>query len=266
MIADRPAYAELVAAWKSVRARGAASVREVACVGSPRTILLAEIAGPPGAPVVALSAGVHGDEPAAPWALLSLVRDRLLDPAFGYRIWPCTNPTGYAASTRENRDGVDINRSFGRGGQSPEARAIVTSNRDRKFALAIDMHEDFEADGFYLYEPVVDARSPYGGAVVRAMDEAGYAVQELDDAFELGYPPEALHLRTLERGRVLPDPDAERRFFEGTPYSLYVLRRAAERVLTLESPCLRPWLERIAMQRTAVVTSIDVLRGEKKSL
>jgi hypothetical protein len=228
--------------------------------------VLAEIAGPPGAPAIAISAGVHGDEPAAPWALLSLVRDNLLDPAFGYRMWACTNPSGYAAATRENAEGVDINRSFGRGGIAPESRAIVTANRDRKFALAIDMHEDFEGAGFYLYEPVVRGRAPYGRAIVAAMDDAGFPVQELDDTFELGYPPEAHHLRTLERGRVLPDPDAERAFFSGTPYSLYMLRRAASRALTLETPREFPWDARIAMHRTAVVIAIDVLQHEKNSL
>lgn len=249
-----------------MRALGDASVREVACVGAPRTLLLAEIAGPPGAPVIALSAGVHGDEPAAPWALLSIVRDRLLDRSFGYRIWPCTNPSGYERGTRENAEGTDINRSFARGGSSPEARAIVTANRDRKFALAIDMHEDFEADGFYLYEPIVARSAPLGDAIVRAMDDAGFAVQDLDDSFELGYPAEAHHLRALERGRVLPDPAAERAFFPGTPYSLYLLRRAARRAITLESPRTRPWTERLAMHRTAVVIAVDVFAREKKSL
>ncbi len=228
--------------------------------------MLAELAAPAGAPVVLLAAGVHGDEPAAPWALHSLVRDGLLDRAFGYRIWACTNPSGYEASTRESAEGVDINRTFGRGGRSPEARAIVTANRDRKFALAIDMHEDFEADGFYLYEPVVASRAPFGAAIVRAMDEAGLPVQHLDDDFEIGYPHDARHLREIERGRVLPDPDAEREYFEGTPLSLHLLRRAAERALTLETPRCAPWNQRIAMHRIAVTVSIDVLRIEKKSL
>jgi hypothetical protein len=191
-------YGELVAAWKALRGRDALTVREVACVGAPepRTLLVAELAPPAGAPVVTICAGVHGDEPAAPWALLSIVRDGLLDRAFGYRIWPCTNPSGYVLGTRVNAEGDDINRSFGRGGQTPEARAMLTSNRDRTFALAIDMHEDFDCEGFYLYEPVVDGSTPYSGPIVHAMDDAGFPVQHLDDAFDLGYPPHALHVPT----------------------------------------------------------------------
>ncbi len=232
-------------------------------MGASRTLLIAEIPPPMGAGVIALSAGVHGDEPAAPWALLSLVRDGLLDRRFGYRIWPCTNPSGYERGTRENAEGADINRSFGRGGSTPEARAIVTANRDRTFVAALDLHEDFEADGFYAYEPVTGAGPILAREMVRAMDEHAFAVQPLagDDGFDLGYPPEAHHLRTLERGAVFPDPDAERAFFSGTPYSLYMLRRAAKRVATLESPRRLPWSERIALLRTAVVVAIDSLHG-----
>jgi hypothetical protein len=95
---------------------------------------------------------MHGDEPAGPWALLSLVRDGLLDRSFATGLWPCANPSGYAAGTRANAEGLDINRSFGGGGSTPEARAILTANRDRQFALSIDLHEDPEAQGFYCYE------------------------------------------------------------------------------------------------------------------
>ncbi len=256
-----PDYEELCGAWKALRAGRGASVREVACVGARRTLLLAEIVAARDAPAVALSAGAHGDEPAGPWALLSIVRDGLLDRRFSYRIWPCTNPSGYALGTRANAEGDDINRSFNGGGTTPEARAIVTANRDRRFELAIDVHEDYEGEGYYCYEPVVAGEAPLGGAVVRALDDEGLPVQTLDDAFDLGYPPEAHHLRRLERGRVLPDPDAERAFFAGTPYSLYMLRRAARRSLTLESPGRGRWDERIAMHRVAVVAALERLHA-----
>lgn len=255
----RPAYSALVAGWRALRGIGGLGLREVACVGAARTLLLAEKVAHPGAPLVALSAGVHGDEPAAPWALLSIVRDGLLDPGFNYRIWCCTNPSGYELGTRENAEGNDVNRSFNAGGTTPESRAIITANRDRRFALGLDLHEDFEALGFYCYEPLVGGAAQLGAGVVRAMDENGLPVQELDDEFEIGYPPEAHHLRTLERGRVMPDAAGERAFFKGTPYSLYLMRRSGTHALTLETPRTRPWDERLSIHRTAVVAALDGL-------
>jgi protein MpaA len=254
-------YAELVAAWKSLRGMQGASIREVACVGANRTLLVADLRNDPAAPLVAIAAGVHGDEPAGPWAILSLVRDGLLDRSFNYRCWPCNNPSGYVLGTRANAEGEDINRSFSRGGSTPEARAILTANRDRKFVLTLDLHEDFEAEGFYCYEPVIDDRAPYGAHVVRAVDDAGLPLQELRDDFDLGYPIEAVHLRGLERGRVLPNTAAEMAFFEGWPYSLALLRRAARRSLTFETPRMLPWDERLALHRIAVVTALAHVRA-----
>lgn len=261
MDAVRP-YAELAGAWRALRPLGV-RVREIACVGAPRTLLLAET-GDASSPVVSITAGVHGDEPAAPWALLSLVRDGLLDRRFAYRLWPCLNPTGYAAFTRENADGEDVNRSFSRGGTTPEARALLTANRDRRFVLALDLHEDFEAHGCYVYEPLRAGFAPYyADALVRALDDAGLPVQILDERFDLGAPPgfEPAQLYRLERGVVLVDYEAEIRAFPGFPGSIALMYRGTPAALTFESPRTRPWAERVAAHRVAVTTALSCTRA-----
>ncbi len=236
-------------------------MREIACVGAPRTLLIAEV-GHATAPTISISAGVHGDEPAAPWALLSLVRDGLLDSRFAYRLWPCLNASGYAAGTRTNAEGNDVNRSFSRGGTTPEARAVFTANRDRWFALAIDLHEDFEAEGSYVYEPLRPAFAPlFAPAIVRALDDAGLPVQTIASGFDLGAPPgfDADALYRLERGAVLVDYEAEMAAFEGLPSTLALMYRGAPAGLTFETPRPRPWDERIAAHRVAVTTALSLL-------
>jgi hypothetical protein len=237
-------------------------LREVACVGAPRTLLMVEL-GDPRLPVVTISAGMHGDEPAGVWALLSLVRDGLLDPQFSYRLWPCFNPTGFDAGTRANVEGIDVNRTFGRGGQSPEAKAILTANRDRAFLLAIDLHEDHEADGFYLYEtPAVGRASRYRAPVKEALTGAGFALQDLRPDFDVG-PPGSEAGQTLSPGAVLVDPAVEAPFFEGRlPLGLILIRKAAPYALTFETPRARPPDERVAMHRVAVVEALRRLDGE----
>jgi hypothetical protein len=260
MTTDAPPYAQLVSAWKALRGRGV-RVREIACVGAPRTLLVAEL-GDSAAPTVALSAGAHGDEPAAPWALLALVRDGLLDDRFAYRIWPCVNPSGYAAGTRANAEGHDVNRSFSRGGTTPEARAVFTANRDRRFVLAIDLHEDFEADGCYVYEPLRPGfAAEYAPRIVRALDDAGLPVQALESGFDLGAPPgfDPAEMYRLDRGTVLVDYEAEMAAFEGLPSSLALMYRGTPAALTFETPRPRPWDERIAAHRVAVTTALAAL-------
>ncbi len=251
-------YEELVRAWESLRGRHGLRLREVACGFAPRTLLVVELGTALDLPVVTIAAGVHGDEPAAPWALLSLVRDGLLDPAFSYRLWPCTNPTGYAAGTRRNIDDEDINRSFDRGGRTPEARAMITANRDRRFALSLDLHEDYEAHGFYCYEPADQAGGLIGARVIEAVREAGFPLQDLSHAYDLGYPPEEQAHLTLEPGRVVYDPVTDLKVLAGMPYSLF-MRRAAQRVLTFETPRPLSWEDRIGMHRTAVVSALTCL-------
>jgi protein MpaA len=255
-----PSYDELAVAWRELRPQ-AVRVREIACVGAPRTMLVAEL-GDASAPIVSLSAGVHGDEPAAPWALLSLVRDGLLDPRFAYRIWPCLNPSGYRAGTRTNAEGEDVNRSFSRGGTTPEARAVFTANRDRRFVLSLDLHEDFEAEGCYVYEPLRSGFAPYfSGPIVAALDAAGIPVQELSQGFDLGAPPgfDPSDMYRLARGTVLVDYEVEIRAFEGLPSTLALMYRGTPAGLTFETPRPRPWDERIAAHRIAVTTVLSLM-------
>jgi predicted deacylase len=225
-------YLELAARWKALRSSHDVRVREVACVNAPRTLLCVE-AGDYRHPTVALAAGVHGDEPAGPWALLDLVESGALSERFSYRIWPCTNPSGFDAGTRESADGVDLNRTFGRGGQSPEARAIVTANRDLKFVLSIDLHEDCDAEGFYCYEY---GEGSIGTAALRALEAAGFAIDE--------------------RRRLAPDHVEEAASLGGLSYTLALARHAATAALTFETPSEAAWELRIGMHRTAVCAAV----------
>jgi protein MpaA len=248
-------YPDLVRRWKALRQSHDVRVREVACVNAPRTLLCAEL-GDPSLPAVALAAGVHGDEPAGPWALLDLVESRSLDAGFSYRIWPCTNPTGFEAGTRQSADGIDVNRSFGRGGQSPEAKAILTANRDRKFVLSVDLHEDCDSSGFYCYE--------YGGgqlgvAAIEALEREGLPIDALDATFDLAGPLDDARC-VRERGRIAADPFAEAALLRGLSYSLSIARRAARHALTFETPLKLALEQRLAMHRTAVRAVLAALR------
>jgi murein peptide amidase A len=249
-------YSELVTRWKALRTSHDIRVREVACVNAPRTLLCAEW-GDAATPAIALAAGVHGDEPAGPWALLEFVESGALDPHYSYRIWPCTNPTGYDARTRENVDGVDINRTFGRGGSAPESRAIVTANRDHKFVLSIDLHEDCDARGFYCYE--------YGGArighaIVDALDRAQFSIDPLETTFELAGPLDDAHCER-ERGRIEADPLREGTLLGGLSYSLAIARHAARHALTFETPSKQAWETRLAMHRLALRAAVAAVSG-----
>ena len=122
---------------------------------------------------VLICAGVHGDEPAGPEAALQfLERDNTgLLRHFTFTVFPCINPHGYAHNSRENREGLDVNRSFGEVGIA-EVDLVKQSLKELRFDFAIDFHEDWEAKGFYLYEDQRDERwrAP---EVIRRIKEIG---------------------------------------------------------------------------------------------
>ena len=101
---------------------------------------------------VYISAGIHGDEPAGPLALLRLVRADHWPDQCEFLLCPALNPYGLAHNQRVNRDGLDLNRQY----LKPVAPEVVSHcawlTEQGRFDLALCLHEDWEAKGFYLYE------------------------------------------------------------------------------------------------------------------
>ena len=199
--------------------------------------------------------GVHGDEPAGVWALHSLVPDGLLDPRYSYRLWPCFNPTGFDAGTRTNAEGI---------GRQPQLRARRELTRSARrsspptatgvFALSIDLHEDHEAAGFYLYETAPSGRpAAYARPVDRRPRAAGFPLQHARRRLRIGAARHGSRADAARRcrGRRCAARDAVLR------------RRAAARAragaagvpcaLTFETPRRRATgPKRVAMHRVAV--------------
>jgi len=107
---------------------------------------------PGSGPTVYLSAGIHGDEPAGPLALLNLIRDGAFGPNGNWVLCPALNPTGLAAGTRENAEGEDLNRDYWTMKNPEVARHAAWLQSRRVPDLFISLHEDWETTGFYFYE------------------------------------------------------------------------------------------------------------------
>ncbi len=133
--------------------------REAAARGFSCETLLETAAGPllgftgPGSGEAAyLSAGIHGDEPAGPLAALELLKAGAFDDGRAWTLCPAVNPTGLAAGTRDNADGLDLNRDYLRR-VTPEVRAHAAWLESRPMpARFLSLHEDWETTGFYFYE------------------------------------------------------------------------------------------------------------------
>ena len=162
-------------------------------------------------PCIYLSAGIHGDEPAGPLALLALLKEGFFNTANHWLICPALNPEGLAAGIRENAKGMDLNRSYWSRCQ-PETKAHIHWLEGKPIpSLFISLHEDWETTGFYFYEinlqpeqrehslAILDSVTPWlpveQGSIIDGHDirEPGWIFHAADPDLPEGWP-EAIFL------------------------------------------------------------------------
>jgi murein peptide amidase A len=118
-----------------------------------------------------ISTGIHGDEPAGTVALRRCVEEDRWPANTQFILCPCINPTGLTAITRENKDGIDLNRDY-RHPKTSETRAhIAWLNTLPRVDLALLLHEDWEADGYYIYEVNPNNLWPVSPRIIEAVRE-----------------------------------------------------------------------------------------------
>jgi protein MpaA len=126
-------------------------------------------AGAEGRPRIYISTGIHGDEPAGPLAVLRLLDEDRWPHGAAFWLCPCLNLTGFPLNRRENALGVDLNRDY-RHLAAEETRAHTDwLARQPEFDLALCLHEDWEAAGFYVYELNPDGRPTFGEKIIDAV-------------------------------------------------------------------------------------------------
>jgi protein MpaA len=209
--------------------------------GFPLLALTKRTPGP--RPRIYLSAGIHGDEPAPPLALLRLLERGFFDARAFWFICPLLNPVGLARGTRENAGGLDLNRDY-RNPTSAEVRAHVAWLRCQpRFDLALVVHEDWEAKGFYLYE-LNRTQQP---SLAEPMLEAVRAICPIELA-------EQIDGRPARGGIIRPNGDPAKR--DVWPESIYLHAHHTTLSYGLETPSAFPLEQRVATLCTAIETAV----------
>lgn len=117
-----------------------------------------------------LSAGVHGDECAPVLGLLEWAESSpWVFEEVPVTIFPCLNPRGLAENSRRDSGGRDLNRAF-HDPAVPLIGAWQERIAGRRFWVAANLHEDYEAGGIYLYELVREQGESRGEGLLRACE------------------------------------------------------------------------------------------------
>ena len=244
---DPVAYAAKI--QSRAQAAGFRTERYGQIAGQPLYALTRRTSGP--RPRIYLSAGIHGDEPAPPLALLELIDRGVLDDRAVWFVCPLINPIGFTRQTRENAEGIDLNRDY-KALRSLEVQAHARWLQFQpNFDVALCLHEDWEAQGFYLYE-------------LNPLQRPGLAARMLG-AVAAACP---LEVATTIDGRPVAEPGIIRPVDEPAlrelwPESIYLRAHHTRLGYTLETPSSFPLPQRIAAHVAAVEAAIEVVCGPK---
>lgn len=191
-----------------------------------------------------LSSGIHGDEPAGPLAVRHLLQENKWPPKVDLRLCPCLNPTGFTRNQRENSEGADLNRQYLRP-TAPETLAhIAWLQRQPRFDLCLCLHEDWEADGFYLYELNPDNQPSLAEKLIARV--AQVCPIDLAEAIE-GWPA----------GQGIIRPNVDLRSRPQWAEAFWLLTNKTRLSYTVEAPSDFPLATRIAALVAAVHAALE---------
>ena len=194
-------------------------------------------------PTIFVNGGTHGDEPAGVEAALAFLES---DQAswlnqFQFCVIPCLNPHGYVHNNRANAQGVDINWAYLET-DVPEIVLIRNFVCGKRFQAVIDLHEDWESSGYYLYE-LFRGRKPVGKLIA---DRVSGACPLNED--------EEIEGEKASHGVIHPDLEVGRRKRrEGIPIGLFV-DGFTDYLVTLETPTDQDLNIRIRSHLVAIET------------
>ncbi len=200
-------------------------------------------------PRVYVSSGTHGDEPAPPQALLRLLDEGVFDSRAVWFLVPMVNPSGYRLGTRENALGIDLNRDYLHPRSTEVAAHIRWLERQPNLEAAFCLHEDWESEGFYLYEQNPADRPTLADAMISAVAQFGPIERA---AIIDGWPSDA-------PGIIRPRHATHE--FETWPEAIYLRVHHSSLIYTLETPSSVPLDQRLGMLNAAVRSGLDRLLG-----
>lgn len=249
-VIDPPALAARLAAAGHAAGFRREPFGEIA--GTPLFALTRRTPGP--RPRLYLSAGIHGDEPAPPLALLELLEAGFFDARANWFLCPLLNPAGLARGTRANAAGLDLNRDYLDLRSAEIIAHVGWLRRQPRFDLTLCLHEDWESRGFYLYELNPDARPSLAEPILAAVEPlCPRELATVIDGRDVAAP-----------GIIRPVNDPLLR--ETWPEAIYLRAHHVTLSYTLEAPSAFPLAQRIAALRAAIGAAVtSVIRDSRKT-
>ena len=174
-----------------------------------------------------VSTGIHGDEAAPIWGLLDWFEHD------GYRrlgnvpvvLFPCLNPWGIVENRRHDAEGNDLNRVFDKGTLAP-IQQIRETIRGQVFDVACCLHEDYDAQGTYMYDLNQLGSSETSRAILKRVERPSMLIDSRKTIEGSRAHDGVIYHKHLRRAKFPGMPEAVSLFLDGY----------ANRTLTFETP------------------------------
>ncbi len=240
-------YAWLVKRWRAAAKEQNLIMKSIAMVDGQKIYMIKSRNWQDGG--VYISAGAHGDEVAGGEGVLHWVGQRTKQQKkVPLMIFPCLNPWGLQANVRMDSTGLDLNRAWNVT-ENAGICAIKENVEGHKFAASLHLHEDYDAQGIYLYE--VKGRVTQRAWGDELMQEAGKII-----------PPDR---RAWIEGRKAKNGVIRARFtqsvIEMAPEAIYLYEKFAERSFTFETPSEFSLDARIRAQVAFLNSAVEKVLG-----
>jgi len=210
----------------------------------PSAVLLRRTGITDRVPRIYISTGIHGDEPAGPLAVRQLLRENAWPAGLDIYLCPCLNPTGFTMNRRENHEGLDLNRQYLATEAEETVAHIAWLSRQPSFDLCLCVHEDWESDGFYVYEQNPDQQPSLAEAIIARVGE----VCPIDRS-------EVIEGRPAHNGIIRPTIDPRTR--PQWPEAFFLIMHKTRLSYTIEAPSDFPLAARVAALTVAVNTALE---------
>jgi len=241
-------YPYLIQRWRKLARNAGLKMARCVKAGGHELYYLENTRAGREAPSLYFSAGIHGDEPGATEGLLAWAeKNAALLKQTNLLIFPCLNPWGLLGNSRLDSEGRDLNRSYNNAAV-PQIGAQVHIMDDRRFDLALALHEDYDAHGVYIYE-VPSEKPHWGETMLKAA--AKHIPPDRRRKIE-GRPARG----GVVRRKITPDlmPD--------WPEAFILHFHHARRTFTVETPSEFHLDDRVDAQVAVITRAVDLCRKE----
>lgn len=189
-----------------------------------------------------ISSGIHGNESSGPIALNQFVNYPGMFDGVDTTIIPILNRYGYAHNQRHNQNDKDLNRDY-RSARQKETKKHLELIQDKKYDLAMCLHESSKATGCFIYKPNRNKRMDVMEEILIAMSRV-MPVDNRHSEWQV----------KIERGILKDTKYKEQHWTEAVYFSHNDIP-----AFTIEVPSAAPLQQRIVTFQAAILKAVELL-------